>query len=96
VYCNLTRYFAGLWLALGQCHQLLRPSGLLVVAIPKFESLTRHALGNYWPHLEFPIHLHHFNRPVLEQMIRDAGFQVREVQLSYKLLNLFYAVKTMK
>ena len=83
-------------LALQRCHQLLRPGGLLLVAVPKFDSWTRHALGNFWNNLQFPIHLYHFNQSVLERMFHDAGFQVREVRLSFKLLNLFTALKTMK
>jgi 2-polyprenyl-3-methyl-5-hydroxy-6-metoxy-1,4-benzoquinol methylase len=83
-------------LALQRCHQLLRPGGLLLIAVPKFDSWTRHALGSFWHNLQFPIHLHHFDQPVLERMIREAGFQVREVRLSSRLLNLFYALKTMR
>lgn len=83
-------------LALQRCHQLLRPGGLLLIAVPKFDSWTRHALGNYWHNLQFPIHLHHFNQPVLERMITNAGFKVREVRLSSRILNLTYALKTMK
>jgi 2-polyprenyl-3-methyl-5-hydroxy-6-metoxy-1,4-benzoquinol methylase len=83
-------------LALRRCHRLLRPGGLLLVAVPKFDSWTRHALGCFWHNLQFPIHLHHFNQPVLERMIRDAGFRVREVRLSSKTLNFFYALRTMK
>lgn len=83
-------------LALQRCHQLLRPGGLLLVAVPKFDSWTRHALGSFWHNLQHPIHLHHFSQPVLERMIHEAGLQVREVRLSSKLLNLFYALRTMK
>ncbi len=82
--------------ALQRCYELLRPSGLLLAAVPKFDSWGRHALGNYWNNLQYPIHLHHFNRPVLERMVHDAGFQVREVRLSSRLLNLFYALRAMK
>ena len=83
-------------LVLQRCNQLLRPGGLLLVAVPKFDSWNRHALGNYWNNLLFPIHLHHFSQPVLERMVHDAGFQVREVRLSSRLLNLFYALRAMK
>jgi 2-polyprenyl-3-methyl-5-hydroxy-6-metoxy-1,4-benzoquinol methylase len=83
-------------LALQRCQQILRRGGLLLVAVPKFDSWTRHALGNYWHNLQFPVHLHHFNQPVLERMVRDAGFQVCEVRLSSRILNLIYALRKMK
>jgi SAM-dependent methyltransferase len=83
-------------LALQRCYQVLRPGGLLLVGVPKFDSWTRHAMGNYWHCLQFPIHLYHFDQPVLERMVRYAGFQVREVRLSSKVLSLFYALKGMK
>lgn len=53
-------------------------------------------MGNFWHGLEFPVHLHHFNRPVLERMISNAGFEVREVRLSSKLLALFYTFRAMR
>ena len=53
-------------------------------------------MGNFWHNLQFPIHLYHFNQPVLERMVHDAGFQVHEVRLNSRLLSLFYALRTMK
>lgn len=67
-----------------------------MVAAPKFYSWTRHAMGNFWHNLQYPIHVHHFNQPVLERMVHEAGFQVRSVLLSSKLINLSYALRTMK
>ena len=69
---------------------------MLLVGVPKFDSWTRHAMGNYWPNLLYPIHLHHFNQPVLERMVRQAGFQLREVRLNSRLLSLYGALRTMK
>jgi SAM-dependent methyltransferase len=83
-------------LALLRCNQLLRPGGLLLVAVPKFDSWPRHATGNFWHGLQFPVHLHHFNQPVLERMITNAGFEVCEVRLSSKVLALFYTLRAMR
>ncbi len=82
--------------ALRKCHALLRQGGLLLVAVPRFDSWNRHVLGNYWGNLQFPVHLYHFNLPVLERMMRDAGFQVCDVRLSSKLVNLSYALRSMR
>jgi SAM-dependent methyltransferase len=82
--------------ALRRCHQLLRQGGVLLIAVPKFDSWNRHALGNFWGNLQFPVHLYHFTQPVLERMIQDAGFKVREVRLSSRVLNFYYALRTMK
>lgn len=82
--------------ALQRCRRLLRPGGLLLVAVPKFDSWGRHALGNYWTNLQYPIHLYHFTQSVLERMVQDSGFRVREVRLSSRLLNLLYALRAMK
>ncbi len=83
-------------LALARCHELLRAGGLLLIAVPKFDSWTRHAMGNYWPNLQYPIHLHHFNQPVLERMVRGAGFELREVRLNSGIVSLFRTVRAMK
>jgi len=83
-------------LALHKCHRLLRRGGLLLVAVPKFDSWTQHALGNYWHNLQFPIHLYHFDQSVLKRMVEDAGFKVLEVRLNFRLLSLFYALRTMR
>ena len=83
-------------LALLRCYQLLRAGGLLLIGVPKFDSWTRHAMGNYWPNLQYPIHLHHFNQPVLETMVRRAGFKLREVRLNSRVLSLIRTLRTMR
>ena len=39
--------------ALKRCHRLLREKGLLLISVPKFDSWTRHAMGNFWHNLQF-------------------------------------------
>ena len=82
--------------ALRRCYDLLRPGGQLLIAIPKFDSWGRFALGNYWRNLLFPIHLYHFSQSVLERMVSEAGFSVREVRLSFGPFCFFNALKSMK
>jgi 2-polyprenyl-3-methyl-5-hydroxy-6-metoxy-1,4-benzoquinol methylase len=82
--------------AIKRCHTILRPKGMLLIAVPKFDSWPRHASGKFWAHLDLPRHLHHFTRPVLVKMIQNAGFRIREVRLSSKAIGLYFTLRTLR
>ena len=65
--------------ALAKAHQILRPGGLLVVAVPNFESLQAGFSGRHWFHLDVPRHYHHFGVKVLKRMLKSAGFSVADI-----------------
>jgi 2-polyprenyl-3-methyl-5-hydroxy-6-metoxy-1,4-benzoquinol methylase len=46
--------------ALAKAREILRPGGLLVLAVPNFESLQARFSGRHWFHLDVPRHYHHF------------------------------------
>ncbi|MHB2016207.1 MAG: class I SAM-dependent methyltransferase [Candidatus Xenobia bacterium] len=60
---------------LQECHRLLRPGGVLVVAVPDWGSWQAQWGGPLWFHLDPPRHLYHFDRRVLERLVRDLGFR---------------------
>ena len=68
--------------AIRRSREILRSSGTLLVTVPKFDSWPRHICGEFWANLDSPRHLHHFTQPVLEKMIRDTGFEIREIRLN--------------
>jgi 2-polyprenyl-3-methyl-5-hydroxy-6-metoxy-1,4-benzoquinol methylase len=82
--------------AIRRSYEILRPKGTLLVGVPKFDSWPRHISGKFWAHLDLPRHLHHFTQPVLLRLIRDSGFEVREVRLSSKLISFYFTVRTLK
>jgi 2-polyprenyl-3-methyl-5-hydroxy-6-metoxy-1,4-benzoquinol methylase len=82
--------------AIKRCQKILRPKGMLLIGVPKFDSWPRHASGKFWAHLDLPRHLHHFTQPVLEKMLQDAGFQVREVRLNSKPIGIFLTLGTLR
>ena len=56
---------------------LLTPSGLLVIALPNFNSIQARVFRGRWYHLEVPRHLYHFTPGVLRNLLEKEGFDVR-------------------
>lgn len=59
--------------------ELLRPGGLLLVAVPNLESLQARAGGPAWFHLDVPRHYSHFGLRGLERLLGRRGFEVVQV-----------------
>jgi 2-polyprenyl-3-methyl-5-hydroxy-6-metoxy-1,4-benzoquinol methylase len=62
--------------ALRRAHELLKPGGLVVVAVPNYSSLQARLFGRHWFHLDVPRHYFHFSQDSLEKALRDQGFRV--------------------
>lgn len=65
--------------ALAAATRLLRPGGLLVVAVPNFGSWHRRLFGSAWFQLDLPRHLQHFDRDSLDALVRRAGLRTVSV-----------------
>jgi 2-polyprenyl-3-methyl-5-hydroxy-6-metoxy-1,4-benzoquinol methylase len=61
---------------LRQSADLLRPGGVLVVAVPNFASWQARVFGRWWFHLDVPRHLHHFSPLVLEAAFEKVGLRL--------------------
>jgi SAM-dependent methyltransferase len=57
---------------------LLRPGGLLVLAVPNLESADASLFKEYWLGWELPRHLYWFPRRKLELILEELGFRVLE------------------
>jgi SAM-dependent methyltransferase len=82
--------------AIQRSYEILRPGGILLVTVPKFDSWPRHVSGKFWTQLDLPRHLYHFTQPVLVKLIEGAGFRVREVRLSSKVITFYFTFRTLK
>jgi SAM-dependent methyltransferase len=59
---------------LRECRTLLKPTGVLFIAVPDAGGLEARTFGARWFHLDVPRHLFHFTRKSLEGVLRTAGF----------------------
>jgi len=56
--------------------RILKPGGIFVIKVPHFESLAARFFGRYWAGLDAPRHLYVFPQSLLEDMLRQAGFDI--------------------
>jgi SAM-dependent methyltransferase len=65
--------------ALRRSREILRPRGLLVIAVPNYDSLQARWTGRHWFHLDVPRHYHHFRTGTLRRILEVNGFTVESV-----------------
>jgi SAM-dependent methyltransferase len=65
--------------ALDRATRLLKPNGLLVVAVPNLDSLQARATGRFWFHLDVPRHYVHFTERALRKAVESRGFRIVEM-----------------
>jgi SAM-dependent methyltransferase len=65
-------------LTIEECRRILKPSGLIVIALPHFGSLQARISGKYWFHLDLPYHLFHFTDKNLELLLRKFSLRVQK------------------
>ena len=62
--------------ALQAAQRLLKPKGVLAIAVPNYGSYQSRLFGKHWFHLDLPRHLFHFTQGTLFGMLNRAGFAV--------------------
>ncbi len=60
---------------LREAHRILKPGGVVVVALQNFASLGRHLFGADWHHVDIPTHLYQFEPRTLRRALEEAGFE---------------------
>ena len=74
---------------------LLKPGGLLAINTPDSGSLFAKIMGGHWHLLVPPEHIHYFNRPSLQGLLKKNGFDVVETGCVGKRFTLEYIVHTL-
>ncbi|MBI5245107.1 MAG: class I SAM-dependent methyltransferase [Elusimicrobia bacterium] len=62
--------------ALALARDILKTGGLLVAAVPNFESDQARLFGRHWFHLDIPRHFTHFSRRAIEALLSRLGFRI--------------------
>jgi len=65
---------------LQEIKRILKRGGLLLIAVPNFESLERKLTKEEWYHLDIPRHLFHFSPETIGKMLRKANFKILKVR----------------
>lgn len=64
---------------LQRCNQLLKKGGILVVAVPNFNSYDADKYKKYWAGYDVPRHLWHFNKQSMNLLMNRQGFCINTI-----------------
>ena len=60
-------------------HELLRPTGKLIIAVPNHESFEAKYYMENWAGFDVPRHLWHFSPDTLERAAEESGFKIKKI-----------------
>jgi hypothetical protein len=65
---------------LTRIHALLKPGGVLALAVPNIRSLGARLAGRSWPWIAPPAHLWYFSSTTLARLLSQCGFEILEIR----------------
>lgn len=71
---------------LKECARILKPGGLLLIAVPNTASLQARVTGRHWFHLDPPYHLYHYSLENLKTLL--AGAHAGAARDSFKVVSV--------
>lgn len=63
-----------------QFKKLMKPDGLLLIAVPNFSSHDASVYGNFWAAYDVPRHLYHFNPAAMKVLAERSGLIVHNIK----------------
>jgi 2-polyprenyl-3-methyl-5-hydroxy-6-metoxy-1,4-benzoquinol methylase len=67
-----------LWIK--KAYNILKPNGLILIALPNYSSIFRKILQSNDPYISPPAHLNFFNRNSLSLLLSNSGFEIIHVE----------------
>lgn len=68
---------------LEEAKRILCPGGLLIIAVPNYQSFIRNIYGTSWPYFRYPFHLYHYSTSNLSLFLKDLGFEIIKAESYY-------------
>ncbi len=62
-----------------QIKKILKPAGLVFIAVPNYTSFDAMKYGANWAAYDVPRHLYHFSPASMRWLMKDAGFQMKSI-----------------
>lgn len=62
--------------AISKSYELLNDQGILLVAVPNFNSFAARVFGKYFCGLQLPTHLYHFDKKVITKILKENNFRI--------------------
>ncbi len=81
IFCHTLEHFANPVAAIARAHELLKPGGVLFIAVPNYGSWQARLFGGNWFHVDAPRHYFHFTIKSLDSILARHRFRV--VQLDH-------------
>lgn len=63
-----------------QIHSLLNENGVLLIAVPNYQSLDAEHYQNFWAAYDVPRHLYHFSSKAMKHLMEGHGFQIETMK----------------
>ncbi len=62
--------------SLVEAHRILKTGGTLILQVPNAASYQARVFRGHWFALDAPRHRYHFTRKILDQLLRETGFEI--------------------
>lgn len=59
--------------------RILKPDGVLIVAVPNFKSFDAQHYGKYWAAYDVPRHLWHFSKTAIKMLFEKQGMKLEKI-----------------
>ncbi|MFA8451274.1 MAG: methyltransferase domain-containing protein [Bacteroidales bacterium] len=77
---HVLEHVPDLELRVQQLSRLLKPDGLLIIAVPNINSWDAKKYGRHWAALDVPRHLYHFNQENIKQLFEQHSFELHKTK----------------